>query len=263
MMMSIRVLLASILVLLSGQLLSQSLVLDLLYTKARNVFRAEVMQIRYEGSNGQGSYFGASLKVEQFYKGKDSFDEVSFGVLKPDVIDLEYDTMIMDYSFHIAVGNSYVFFTDEIVSSSETPRLGVANLSEPEIEGIPYSEALERTLESYDPYTFLVREKTRSPLSTYYVFPKMQAQANAVFFAEVAEINEGPRGIYLIKVLSKTGERTVISKNPQCICKSGQLEVGDQYTFYANEDEAGQFRLIDEWLGIIEASEYDQFRGSK
>ncbi|MEL6973314.1 MAG: hypothetical protein AAFO02_24345, partial [Bacteroidota bacterium] len=247
MMMSIRVLLASLLVLLSGQLLSQSLVLDLLFTKARNVFRAEVMQIRYGGSNGQGSYFGASLKVEQFYKGKDSFDEVSFGVLKPDVINLEYDTMIMDYSFHIAVGNSYVFFTDGIVSSSETPRLGVANLSEPEIEGIPYSEALGQMLESYDPLMFLVREDVRRGADSYYVFYKMQAQAKAIFFAEVTEINEGQDDHYLIKVRTKTGEQTVISRNLQCICRSGQIELGGQYTFYTNEDEAGQFRPIDEW----------------
>ena len=257
----IRIGIASLLLLLSGQLFGQAMALDLLYMEAQNVFRARVEDMSYGGSNGQGSYFGVDLRVEAFYKGAEEYEVVSFGVLKIDVIDLEFDTMIMDYSFQITPGKSYVFFTDEITSSGQSPLSGITTLTESEIEGVPYSAALERVLVAYDPFSFLTIENVRNQPHSNFAFNKMKDHAGSVFLGEVVEIKKGQNDWYFIAVHSRADEQIIVVNTPRCICRSGEVEIGGQYVFYTNQDELNQFRLVDEWLGIIEAGEYDRFKG--
>lgn len=246
-----------------GQLPAQSVILDLLYTEARNVFLGKVQYIKYGTSNGQGSHFGVSILVEEVYKGDHQYQEISFGVLKLDVIDLELDTMVLDYAFQIQKDSSYVFFTKEIRATSVQQKSGSTSLTESEIEGVPISVELEQVLQARDAFTFLTLENTRNYPNSNFAFNSMKANSSAVFFGQLSAITAVDNGFYRLQVRTPEEERIVMVKRRACICRSGALEIGGEYMFYTNPDEAGGFRLVDEWLGVIEASEYDRLRGNR
>ena len=251
-----------LLVLLSGQLNAQSIILELLYGEAKNVFRGKVEQLRYISSNAQGSGFEVKVNVEKSYKGNNSYEEVIFAVDKTDVIDLEFDTIIMDYSFQITQDSSYIFFTNEIHSIKTREKSGLTHFTS-DIEGIPFTKDLERLIEEYDKFTFLTVKSNRNYPSSNFAFEKMRTNAESFFLGKVLEITEKQRKMYAIKVSTKTGDKLVISKNINCICREGEIKIGNEYLFYTNEDEANKFRLVDEWLGIIEPGEYDKFKLKK
>ena len=262
-MINIKTLATILLLSFSSQLVGQSIILDLLFTEAKSVFKGRVEQFRVGTSNAEGTHFGVYLRVEEVYKGSSQFEQVSYGVTKFDVIDLEFDTMIMDYSFQIRKDSTYVFFTKDIREDSKNRKVGHTSLLESEIEGIPYSEQLEQVLIGYDPFIFLTAEnRSNYPISNF-AFYKMKANSDTVFVGEVLGMTEEANDMHRLRVLTRGEEREVIIGGPNCICRSGEIEIGNEYVLYTTRDENNQLRIIDEWLGIIEASEYDRFRASK
>ena len=83
------------------QLNAQSMLTYHVFHHSKNVFKGKVVQFRYGTSNAEGSSFSVKINIEQKYKSNSSAKQVSIGTFKLDVIDLDLDTMIMDYSFQI------------------------------------------------------------------------------------------------------------------------------------------------------------------
>ncbi|MEZ4942049.1 MAG: hypothetical protein R3D58_14315 [Saprospiraceae bacterium] len=238
---------------------AQSVILELLYAEAKNVFKGKVERIRYESSNGEGSSFSVHVIVEKMYKGDEPYHAVIFGVEKADVIDVELDTIILDYSFNIIQDSSYLFFANEIRLTSAKEKTGLSRFIS-EIEGIPVTNNLEQLLEKYDKYTFLETKNTRNYPTSNFALDKMKTNSGTIFSGKVLKI-EARQGIgYALKVGTKSGKKTVLSKNTNCVCGEGSIKVGRVYVFYTNKDEANKYRLVDEWLSIIEASEYDKLK---
>lgn len=259
--MIIKRLVFILLIFLSGQVEAQSIILELLFGQAENVFKGKVEQIRYSSSNAEGSFFGISVNVEKYYKGNSRYEKAKFGVLKLDIIDLEFDTMIMNYSFQITQDSSYIFFTNKIGSlDTLSSKSGFTKFTESNIEGVPFTTDLERLIEKYDKHTFLSLHNNRNYNPANFVFKIMSTNSDSIFFGKVLHITERQNKGYTIKISTKTGEKSIITKNTNCVCREGKIKIGNEYVFYTNEDGPNQFRLIDESLGIIQASEYDKFK---
>ena len=252
-----------LMVFFSSQLDAQSIMLDLLFRQSKNVFKGKVEKISYISSNGEGSSFAVAIKVEKFYKGNKHYAKIVFGADKSDIIDLELDTIVMDYAFQISQGSSYVFFTDKIVNSNDSlAESGFTWLKERYIEGIPFTKELDIQLDAYDKNAFLeVNHKYYT--SSNFVFNLLRSNSSSIFLGKVNELRELESNAYKLKVSTINGDVFVITKNMNCICEAGTIRIGQQYIFYTNKDEANNFRLVDEWLGIIQASEYDKVKYNK
>ena len=77
------------------------------------------------------------------------------------------------------------------------------------------------------------------------------------------EITEDQNKGFVIKVDTKNGEKRIIAKNTNCVCPESKIVIGNEYIFYTNEVGSNSYKLIDESLGIIQASEYDKFKMKK
>jgi hypothetical protein len=132
-----------------------------------------------------------------------------------------------------------------------------------DIEGVPFSKALESVLETYDDSTFLRIENRRNYPISNLAFEKMKTHSKSIFLGKVSKITQLKNDSYSIRTSTKHGDREVIAKYTTCICREGKVRVGNEYVFYANKDESNRYRLVDEWLSIMEPGEYETFKWKK
>ena len=231
---------------------SQTLITKLLFDEAHSVFKGKVSKISYEESNGEGSSFAVTVNVERFYKGAYDYPKVGFGVDKADAIDLELDTMIMDYRFQIEKDKSYFFFTHRIVKS-HSPKKGWTKLVEGGIEGIAFTEDLQEVLSSYR--TDYMTSKNGPSVA----FSTMMSNVDSIVVAEVKSIKP-KKSYYQLKLRTLKGIMKLNIPRLTCVCEQGVIKNEGHYIFYTQRIKNGKYKLIDEWVGTIEMTDYEKNR---
>ncbi len=252
-MMKPTYLLLFIFTLLSTFASTQTLITRILFDEAHTVFKGKLSDIKYEESDGDGSAFTLKVSIQKYYKGARDYETIKFGVDKLDVIDLELDTMIMDYGIQMEKDASYFFFVNKLVQSNDK-KSGYTWLVEPRIEGIPFSKELERILLSYR-QSYKISTTGTSSIA----FSTMMGKDYDVLIGSIQSIKEKKDGYHLkVKMLDRT--RTVILSRLHCICMNSQIEIGNVYNFFVQKNDSRQLKLIDEWTGIIESNYYEKNR---
>lgn len=233
---------------------AQTDISDLLFQKSACVFQGTVTKMRYELSDGGGSHFSMDIQINKWYKGENPASRVTIPAYKLDVIDLELDTTVLDYSFQVTKDSTYLFFTKNIIGNQEK---GFATqLFDAEIEGLPFTPASELWAE-HQPPTQRIPPTAASPAEW------REQKATAVFLGKVLSIQQAGKKGYWVSVQTKADEKRILVQQPTCVCKDRQIQIGHYYVFYTDPLKRKKYQSVDEWLGVEEASEYDRVKYTK
>lgn len=234
----------------SINLFSQSLATNILFEQANTVYKGRVEKISYNGSDAEGDDFGVTTVVEKVYKNGFSGDKIGIRMEKLYEIDTLLNQILINYQFQIKEDSTYVFFiqrTEEFRGDGKY--VYFTNLADNQIEGIPFSDELEKELQSFDASSYL---KTNN----YSKLPfKILFQSSPVALALKVQKIAPKKDHYLITGLTTTGKKiTVKTLGLNCICAAGKIKENENYVFFLTPFEEGKYLLTDRWLGIFQLS---------
>ena len=235
---------------LSINLLSQSLATNILFEQANVVYKGKVEKISYNSSNGEGDDFGVSTIVEEVYKNNFYGEKIGIRIKKVYEYDTIANEILMNWSFQIKEGNSYIFFiqkTEEFKSNGRY--IYFANLAENDIEGIPFSDKLESEIKGYHKSSYLkTHNYGQIPFKILF-----QSSPRAVK-AKVKKIKR-KRNFYLIYAETESEEKLLIKTEGQnCICVEGKIKKNEDYLFFLTPYKKGKYLLTDKWLGVFQTN---------
>ena len=226
---------------------SQSLATNVLFDQALVVYKGTVLDIVYTGSDSEGDDFTIFTRVDQVYKNVTQADKVNIMTTKL----YEYNTLTYAESktneFHVKEKGNYIFFISGMSESKEVQNTYFANLTNRQIEGIPFSNALETELESLRD---IYMDNNQGSIA-YYILERsspVKLTGNIIRIVPVS----GPYN-YEVTVVSEDYSPVIIKvKDLTCICRDGTLKLNQRYLFFLIPFDNHYYLLTDRWLGIFE-----------
>lgn len=245
-------------------LASQSLATNILFEQANVVYKGRVERITYENSDAEGDDFGVSTVVEKVYKNNFYGEKIGLRVSKYYEIDTVSGLVSMNHQFQLKKDSAYVFFIQKAEEFKENGTfVYFANLADDQIEGIAFSDELEKDLESYDKESYLTtHDHGMIPFRILY-------QSSPV--STVAKVQKivVKKGWYLIAAMTENGENILVkTKGLNCVCEKGTIAENGRYIFFLTPFEDGKYLLTDKWMGVIQAESIakvilDYYKGLK
>lgn len=250
---------------------SQSIITDLLYHEAENVLKGQVRSINEIHSNDQGQELLVKVEVEKYYKfegiynsetyidglpKKDKHYNIEFIIRRNNYINLEFDTLISDWTTWLSRGNTYVFFLDEWNKHYSNQDVYRTIPTIAQCQGILFDTTFENKLSKLKHKS--VRPRKPNEYNQSYQF--LLNASDSIFVAELTQINEIRQGLFKLELNNSGNKKILYTGSRHCHCPSGHLIEGSEYKFYTYTDVTGQLRLTDKWLGISLASSWDKFK---
>ena len=243
---TITILFLSIIV---SNIFSQSLATNILFEQAAVVYKGRVEQINYSGSDAEGDDFVISTAVEKVYKNNFYGDRIKIRITKFYEIDTVLNQFNEVNSFQIKEDSTYLFFIQvaEEFKGNNGRYIYFANLADNQIEGIPFSTALEHEIDSYDQSSYL---KTHSYGSLPF---KLLFQSSPITIKSKVIDIEVEKDHHLIFAITESDEQvTIKTKELNCICETGRIEENKSYLFFLTPFDEGKYLLTDQWLGVFD-----------
>ena len=231
---------------LSSNIFAQNLATNILFEQAKTVYKGRVEKIEYLSSNGEGDHFSISTTVEKIYKDTFYFYGHEVNILTIKAYDtIEVVKRIEDYTFQVKKDSSYFFFVKK--EREHQKRNGkitfIASFADSQIKGIPFSEELENSIQSY--YLF-------SQVKEQLAYRLLHQSSDLVVVAKIIKINK-KENYYTFLIESESGENfKVKTKGLNCICDVGKVNKDKDYLFFLNQIDEENYFLADRWLGIFD-----------
>lgn len=232
----------------STSLFSQSLATNILFEQANVVYKGKVEKKTYTGSNDGQDDFCISTIVKKLYKNAFSGKRIDIRMNKQYPFGTISDQILLNYQFQIKEDSTYVFFIQRAEEFREDGKfLYFANLTDEQIEGIPFSFELEKELEIYDQLSYIKTNDYGSIPS------KILFQSSPVALGVKVQKIKSKNEWKLIYGISESGENILIkTKGLNCICENGHIEEDKIYLFFLTPFEEDKYLLTDRWLGIFQ-----------
>lgn len=226
---------------------SQSLATNILFDQALVVYKGTVLDIVYAGSDSEGDDFTIFTRVDHVYKNITQADKVNIMTTKL----YEYDTLTYAETktneFHVKENGAYIFFISGMSASKEVPHTYFTHFTDPHIEGIPFSIALEAELESLrDRYM----DNNLGSIA-YYLLERSSPVKITGSIIRIVPVT-GPYNYEVTFVTEDYSPMIIKVKDLTCICKDGTLKLNNRYLFFLTPFDNHYYLLTDRWLGIFE-----------
>ncbi len=217
---------------------NQTLATNFLFNQALIVYKGTVEEIVYGGSDSEGDDFGIVTSIQKIYKGNFAGEKITVSITKI----YEYDSLTYEErktnEFQVAKGSTYVFFIQS--------RYG--QLLTPFIEGIPYSEELERDLASFNPNIYFGNELGGI---SFYVM-QQSSPINIVGMVKDVDVSTDYYQNAITVVTEQQETVLIKTRDLACICKDGSIQLNRRYLFFLTPVSKRDFILTDRWLGAFE-----------
>ena len=233
---------------------SQTFATRLLFGQSHLVFKGKVNNFVAGWSDAEKNEFEINTTVLELYKNEGAWaHELAGKKLSMRTIKIiEYDSLTYEFintnEFHVSKDSTYVFFVQRFGNSTENKSVYWGELVARDVEGIPFSEALEKDLESFNEYYYV--EDEMPGIS----FDLLLQSSQTHIVADVIDINENSAYYDYAITIQRGKEKPIVvkAKDLVCICKEGTLKLNHQYLFFLTPQDNGEFILTDRWLGIYE-----------
>lgn len=232
-------------------LMGQTIVTNILFEEANNVFLGVVEKISTVYMDSEKTEYTIQVQAKKFYKGV-HYDVGAIFQLRahrPMIIDTVQNEMYAEEEFLVKVGGMYVFFIEKPQPASREESLLFADLADRAIEGIPYSIAFEESIKDFDKVSWIEANHHGNTAL------KMMFQgADMVTIATVEDIKSKKKTPgFEVKLKTTDGHKIILHlKDNHCISADGKLAIHHNYIFFLNQFEGDQYTTADRWLGIMD-----------